>query len=300
VTVAAQDGLSGLTAGSLRLAGMGEYSTVTSRDGTSVSVLSTGSGPGLVVVPGNNRRAHHYENLAAELPERTVHIVERRGRGGTGPQGTVYTVDSEAGDVLAVIEHTGVEEVFGHSYGGLISLHVALRRRLRSLVVYEPGVSIGGSFVGDYLPTLRRELAQGRQVAAMTTFLKGSGISPFPSAPRFVHRGLAYLLLQGAGGREMRDMMPSTPAELAEVLRLDSDGARYAGVQAPTLLLAGTKSPPYFRSVLPRLAAVIPGARYEILEGLDHNAPDLNAPALIAARLRRHLHSGRSGFPERD
>src|SRR4051794_8454806 len=54
-----------------------------------VAVESFGAGPGVVVVPGTNRRAHHYASLARALAgAHTVHVVERRGRGESSPRGT--------------------------------------------------------------------------------------------------------------------------------------------------------------------------------------------------------------------
>jgi hypothetical protein len=35
-----------------------------SQDGTTITFLSMGEGPGIVVLPGNNRRAYHYAKLA--------------------------------------------------------------------------------------------------------------------------------------------------------------------------------------------------------------------------------------------
>ncbi|MET9315220.1 alpha/beta fold hydrolase [Kribbella sp. NPDC003505] len=253
-----------------------------------VAVMSLGAGPGVVVVPGNNRRAHHYEKLARELAgAHTVHVVERRGRGASAARGTAYSVDSDVDDVLGVLEHTGARVVFGHSYGGLIALHVGLQRQLDALVAYEPGVSLDGSFDAGWLETFTQQLARGRHVAAMTTFLKGTDLAPFRKAPLLW--ALSFLMLRGAGGRETRDMMPTTPAEIAEIARLDSDGSRYAAIASQTLLLGGEKSPAYLTGVLPRLTAILPNAEYAILNGLDHNAPDENAPETIAQQIRLHL-----------
>jgi pimeloyl-ACP methyl ester carboxylesterase len=260
---------------------------VTSRDGTGVSFLSVGRGPGLVVIPGNNRRAHHYEALARELSgTHSVHVIDRRGRGLSGPQGPDYRLDSEVDDAVAVVERTRSETIFGHSYGGLVGLHLALRRSVAALVVYEPGVSIGGSFEGGWLPAFTRLLDEGRHNAAMATFLKYTRLAPIGDAPMLVFRALAYLLLHGSDGRDTRAMMATTPAEVGEVIRLDSDGSRYAQIRSPTLLLGGSKTPTYITAVLPELARIIPTARCMILDGLDHNAPDLNAPVVIAGQIR--------------
>jgi pimeloyl-ACP methyl ester carboxylesterase len=269
---------------------------VAAGDGAPIGVLSLGAGPGVVVIPGNNRRAHHYAGLARGLAgAHTVHVVERRGRGVSAPQGPSYDVETEVGDVLAVMEYTGARMVFGHSYGGLVALHVGLRQPLDALVAYEPEVSIDGSFDAGWLPRFTEQLDAGRPTAAMATFLHGVDLSPFRAKPLLW--ATAFLMLRGAGGRETRDMMPTTPAEIAEVARLDSDAGRYAGIAARTLLLGGEKSPAYLTGVLPRLAAIMPRAEYAILPDLDHNAPDENAPDVVAQQIRRLIvRTERSGL----
>ncbi|WP_432889260.1 alpha/beta fold hydrolase [Kribbella sp. CA-245084] len=265
-----------------------------------VEVSSTGAGPGVVVIPGNNRRAHQYERLARGLAGvHTVHVVERRGRGASAPRGTAYSIETETDDVLAVMERTGARVVFGHSYGGLIALHVGLRQPLDALIAYEPGVSIGGSFDASWLDVFRQQLGDGRKVAAMATFLKGTDLLPFRASPLLW--AISLLMLRGSGGRETREMMPTTPAEIGEVVRLDSDGSRYAGIASRTLLLGGEKSPAYLTGVLPQLATILPSAEYTILPGLDHNAPDVNAPDTIAQQIRLHLVRGeRHGYVDHD
>lgn len=253
-----------------------------------VAVESFGAGPGVVVVPGTNRRAHHYEALARELAgAHTVHVIERRGRGASLPRGDLYSIEAEADDVLGVLEQTGSRVVFGHSYGGLIGLHVGLRQRLDALIVYEPGVSLDGSFDLGWLDAFRRKVEDRRFVSAMATFLKQTELLPFRATPLLW--AISFLLLSG---REERDLMPLTPDELAEIARLDSDGSRYAGIASPTLLLGGAKTPAYLTGVLPRLAELIPNADYAILPDLDHNAPDENAPDEIARQLRQYLVRG--------
>jgi len=259
---------------------------VTSSDGTTIAFLSLGLGPGLVIIPGNNRRAHHYQTLAQHLSDSfTVHVIDRRGRGDSGPQGPAYSVNAEVDDALAVLEHTGAQLVFGHSYGGLIALHLGLRTAVNALIVYEPGVSIGGSFDDRWLPAFTHRLNQGKLVTAMAIFLKGTRLTPLGNAPMIAFRALACLLLYSGEGRDTRAMMATTPAEIGEVIRLDSDGSRYADVASPTLLIGGEKSPTYLTGVLPNLTHTMPDARYVILPDLDHNAPDLNAPELIAQQI---------------
>jgi pimeloyl-ACP methyl ester carboxylesterase len=102
-------------------------SSVTSADGTTISYRSTGTGPGLIVVPGALALATDFDPLAAALAGRfTVHTIERRGRGASGPQGDNYSADLECADIEAVRAATGARFVLGHSFGGFLTLEAAL------------------------------------------------------------------------------------------------------------------------------------------------------------------------------
>ncbi|WP_328617826.1 alpha/beta hydrolase [Amycolatopsis sp. NBC_00355] len=271
---------------------MTEYRSIDSLDGTAISYAHRGAGPGLVIVPGNNRMAHNYDRLAGELADRfAVSVIDRRGRGASGPQGPDYTLEREIEDLRAVQQAEDAHLVFGHSYGGLVALQSARAdRSLDRLVVYEPAVSLNGSFDLSFLPGFERLLAAGRRTRAMALFLHRTRLTPLPgSTPRVVFLALAALLVGGRSGVEMRDLMPTTPPELTEVARYDSDGATYAEVMARTLLLGGTRTPAYLLGVLEPLSRVIPRARVELLDGADHNAPDESAPRAVAEHLGAFL-----------
>ncbi|MEV4638629.1 alpha/beta hydrolase [Actinoplanes sp. NPDC049548] len=267
--------------------------TITSVDGTPLSITSTGAGPGLVVLPGGLRSAHDYATFAAALADvRTVHVVDRRGRGSSGPKGPAYAIEREVEDAEAVLDATGSDEIFGHSFGGLVALHVALRRKPAKLVVYEPAVSLHGSFPAHVLPAYEKKLAAGRDAAAMATFLTGLGLAPLPIVPMPVWTAFAWFMLHTPGGRDTRALLHTLPSEWRVAAGLDSDGTRYAAVTAPTLVIAGDRSPGWLLRVQPELARLIPAASYTCLPGLDHNAPDLSAPAAVANLVRAYLTTG--------
>jgi pimeloyl-ACP methyl ester carboxylesterase len=81
----------------------------TSADGTAVEYLSAGRGPDVIVVPGVLTTASDLAAFATLLAERyyTVHVVQRRGRGGSGPQGERYGIARECEDIEAVRARTG-------------------------------------------------------------------------------------------------------------------------------------------------------------------------------------------------
>ena len=81
-------------------------------------------------------------------------------------------------------------------------------------------------------------------------------------------------------------------ARCEEIRRLDQAGLtyeRYQNIQAETLLLGGSRSPDYLRKVLPVLADVIPQACMLEFPGFGHNAPDQDAPEVVAAEIRKFL-----------
>ena len=58
---------------------------------------------------------------------------------------------------------------------------------------------------------------------------------------------------------------------------------RFGRIAVPTLVLAGSESSEALRRAAAEVAATIPGARHEILDGQDHNvAGDVLAPAVAA------------------
>ena len=92
---------------------------VLSRDGATISYITLGSGPAALLIPGALSVAADYMRLASELAEHyTIHIIARRGRGLSSPQGAEYSMTKECEDVLAVQEQTGACLLIGHSFGG--------------------------------------------------------------------------------------------------------------------------------------------------------------------------------------
>ncbi|HSX34044.1 MAG TPA: alpha/beta hydrolase [Candidatus Saccharimonadales bacterium] len=275
--------------------------TTTSKDGTTISYTSTGADsgpsgaagnkPGVVIISGNNRMAHNYEKLAANLADNfTVYVIERRGRGQSGPQGENYTLQSEIEDVQAVLAATHSHNVFGHSYGGLIALQAAAQMPdIQKVVAYEPTVSINGSFDLSWLPQFEAAYKSGKTVRATVIFLKLARLSMVSTWPKPLLYILATLLLSGKSGKEMRALMPTTPAEIRETARADSDGSIYHTITANTLLLAGENGAKPIIEILPALKEIIPRAAYQLMPKLNHNSPDLGPVAGIAAAITNHF-----------
>lgn len=265
---------------------------VLSADGTSIAYHSYGHGPDVVVVGGTTRSAQHYRAFAERLGgSYTVHVLDRRGRGDSGPRGSDYGIDTECDDVMAVLQKTQASMLFGHSYGGLIALEVALRHPVAKLAVFEPGVSVDGSFPLEWLPEFERALAAGRAAEAMAIVLKG-GKGTGTVLDRLPVGLLTLLVKPGMGrplARETVALMPTLAAELTEIGRLDSTTDRYRDITADTLILIGSRGTVYLHDAARVLASTIPRVRLVSLPKLNHSAPDVFAPQLVADRVGEFL-----------
>lgn len=247
--------------------------TVTSADGTRIGYRTVGDGTGLILVGGALRTAEDYLPLAAAMAERcAVHVVDRRGRGDSGPQGPGYGLRTEVEDVLAVQKATGARWAFGHSYGGLIVLEVArATRALDRLVVYEPGVPVA-PVPTDWMAPYRERLDAGDPHGAFAHFIRGSGGAPAAVArmPHWYLRTAMRIGLRGDGWRRIRPLLRANLAEHEQVAARQGHLADYAAVTAATLVLCGGRSPESSRTEFRALQRTLPHATLEALPGLDH------------------------------
>ena len=265
--------------------------SVVSADGTMIGYRMLGSGPGLVIVHGGMRASQHYLRLAEALADTyTVYIPDRRGRGMSGAAGDDYSMAKELEDLSALLKKTGAQFMFGHSSGGLITLEAALRFPVKKIAVYEPAMSINGSMPTAWFPKFERALAKNDPATAMAMLIKGLRLNASMNlVPARMIAGLMHLAMRGSEGSEMATLVYTFPLDMALVKGLESTSEKYLDIRAETLLIGGNKSPAYLRDALRILAKTIPGAKLREIQGLSHNAPDTDAPEIIAGGLKQFL-----------
>lgn len=80
-----------------------EPGIVRSQDGTAIGYERLGAGEGLLVLGGAWRSGRDYLPFARALaPSFAVSVIDRRGRGRSGPQGPGYSIERELEDLFAV------------------------------------------------------------------------------------------------------------------------------------------------------------------------------------------------------
>jgi pimeloyl-ACP methyl ester carboxylesterase len=233
---------------------------VLSKDGTRIGYLSVGEGPSVLVIPGVLSVAADYAAFARALSEHfSVHTIERRGRGESGPQGDDYSIVKECEDVLAVQAKTGAAFLVGHSYGGLIALEVARNNKtFRKIAVYEPGVSIDGSMPTAWRPEYERKLAEKRNLDALVEFTLADAPRRIQKTPRWLMKLILLVLVSGSRQyRQMLGLLGQNLREWSEIAKCVGEircaSTRVSGVDVQA---CGSTTRPSLRFRINQLLAV--------------------------------------------
>ncbi|WP_254904311.1 alpha/beta fold hydrolase [Streptomonospora nanhaiensis] len=221
-----------------------------------------GRGHPLVLLAGQANNHHWWDPVRADFHgAHTTITLDYRGTGGSGAPAGPYSTPLFADDVVAVLDHLGVEraDVYGTSMGGRVAQWLAARYpgRVRRLVL--GCTSPGGPHAVERDASVRRALAQpdpARAREALADLM-------YTPAWRAAHPG-PYTTLGDA------DMPPhARRAHLRASSGHDAWDA-LAHIGAPTLLLHGGDdrlTPP---DNLALLADRIPDTRAHLLPGARH------------------------------
>ncbi|GAA3470605.1 alpha/beta fold hydrolase [Nonomuraea roseola] len=266
--------------------------TVSSTDGTPISYQTIGAGSGLIVLGGALRTSQDYLPLASALARSfTVHVVDRRGRGASGPQGPQYTLGKEVEDLLAVQAETGARLAFGHSYGGLVILETARSFQVfERIAVYEPGVPVG-PLSTDWMAPYRERLAAGDPYGAFVHFIKGSGGAPafLSKLPYWYLRMALRIGFRGPSWQRMRPLLEANLAEHEQMADQQGRLAAFAAVTAPVLLLCGGRTPRATRAEFDAVRDTLPQVTLESVPGLNHFGPEGKTAPVVAERTLQFL-----------
>jgi pimeloyl-ACP methyl ester carboxylesterase len=271
--------------------------TVAAADGTTLGYRRLGEGPGLILLHGGMMASQNFVKLGEALADAfTVFIPDRRGRGMSGPFGEQYSLAVECDDVRALIAETGARNVFGLSSGAVIALHAALVvDGIHKVAAYEPPFAVGGFDPAHWAPRFEHEISQGKLAAAMLTVMKGTGDSKLLKAvPNFLLAPILNLAIRENrreckdGEVAIADLIPTMRYDALLVTEASASFDHLRALRPEVLLIAGSKSEPFFRPVLESLVKMLPHMERVELPGVGHTAADNEGkPELVAAALRR-------------
>lgn len=139
----------------------------TAADGARLAFRDEGTGTPILCLAGLTRNSRDFDFLVPHLEGLRLIRPDYRGRGGSDRTGAAsYTVPQEAADVLALMDHLGIDRaaIIGTSRGGLVGLFLAAtaRERLAGICFNDIGPVIeraGLDKIADYV---------GRNPAART------------------------------------------------------------------------------------------------------------------------------------
>jgi pimeloyl-ACP methyl ester carboxylesterase len=256
---------------------------IQSRDGTEIAFFTSGDGLPLLLVHGGAGDHTRWGALLPHLePHFTVHAMDRRGRGASGDHPD-YAIEREYEDVAAVVDVIARDSgspiaVYGNSYGGICAFGGApLTTNISRLALYEGWPPVNPEAFAPpegYLEQAESMLESGEREAVLEMTLRvvvkmsEEELRAFKAHPSWPSRVAAAHTI---------------PREERAFLENNFNPNHAAKITAPTLLITGSNSPDWHPEVK-TVAAALPNARIEILEGQGHIA-DITAPEMVAERL---------------
>jgi pimeloyl-ACP methyl ester carboxylesterase len=246
-------------------------------DGLAASVF-TGGGLPVVLVHGTMDRSSGLRRTVRHLQPATVVTFDRRGYAASLAAGISTTMQEQVSDLMAVIDvvTTGPAVVVGHSLGGLIALHAALRQpdRVVSVGVWEAPMP----------------WEEWYRTSAARTGVVGPDEDPGDAAERFMRAMIGDRLwerLPAAFRAERRAEGPTLRADLALASSPEAE-LDLTAVSVPVVAGCGSESAERFRRSAATLAELVPGATYVEVTGATHGV-HLSHPAEFAAFARQAL-----------
>ena len=179
--------------------------------GATLHYETTGSGPGLLLIPGGPADGRAFAGLAPLLDNEVV-TYDPRGLGRSTCEPGDITVERQAEDVLALLDATGCDQIFAHSGGAITALALVATypERLRTAVLLEPPLvellpeaERMREEAAEVLDAYRRDGVQG----AGAVFARQSGLDgPPPDAAMMANLDVFFGQMYGPLGEFHADL----------------------------------------------------------------------------------------------
>ena len=203
-----------------------------------------------------------WRKLSGELVERGYRVsapdLTGQGKSEPWPQAKPFSFHI---DVERIAE-LKPDHLIGHSYGGLVALHVARVTPVRSLALFDPvAFSVLGADDGDARAILDAlDLSWGdpeRWLRTFVEFWSGAGAwDAMREEARAEFRRVGWVIREGV-----------------RTLMTDHTPLSAFALDVPALVMTGEHSPLPARRVVERLAQALPRARHVVVPGVGHLGP---------------------------
>jgi pimeloyl-ACP methyl ester carboxylesterase len=242
-------------------------------DGVTLAGVQDGAGPAIVLLHGLTG-TRHYVVMGSRALQRSGHRViayDARGHGrstpasapdGSAPERSAYGYARLAADLLAVLDHTGVERavIAGASMGAHTSVRFALEHpeRVAALAIITPAFAPDTSGSETELAGWDA-LARGLREGGVEGFVRAYDFSDLPEELRPTVATVVRQRLSAHGRPDaVADALEAVPRS-----RPFEDFAQLAAIDVPTLVIASRDQadPRHPLAVGERYARAIPGAR---------------------------------------
>jgi pimeloyl-ACP methyl ester carboxylesterase len=213
---------------------------------------------------------------------------EHYGGDSTGPWTGEYAfklADEAKRTIDLIDQERGRVHLVGHSYGGGVALHVALRRpqAIASLALYEPSAfhllrKVGGSDgiearaeINGVIRETGACILRGDYRGAAAHFVDYWGGQGAWSA-LLPHRQLA-----------LARWAPKAPLDFAALIEEPTDPEDYGDLHVPVLIMRGEHALKPSRIIAETLPALLPDARLTVIAGAGHMGPFTHGTQVNAA-----------------
>ena len=237
----------------------------------------------VVLTPGFTLTLRSWDPTVAALTAAGYSVVtwDVRGHGrSTAPlEPALYTLDHVVADLLALLDHLGLERVVlgGLSFGGFLALAawVAAPERIRALVLADTGPGFRNPEAREAWNRTAVERAEAIESRGEAAVREGDASGrPDVSDQLGLDRHASYASL----GLAVRGFLTQQDARAMDALPT---------VTVPTLVIVGADDEPFLRAA-DVMAARIPGAELVVVPDAGHLA-NLDQPDAFAAALLRFL-----------
>lgn len=172
----------------------------------------------------------------------------------------------------------------GHSYGGVLALHLALADpgRVQSLTLIDPVFFAALKYAGDWTSYLEFCRVRDEFVAALARDDRELAMHRFVD---FWMGNDAWMGLPADTRANMLKAADKIALDWQASFAADPGRARLSAFAARTLVVHGSDSPRPMRSLVDALHAIMPGSARTVVEGANHLLPLTHVSVLTSAIL---------------